>query len=505
MTRAMRLAILTSILAVAVRLIWIDQPYIDNWSWRQSDVAAISRNYFQGGFRFARPQIDWAGNESGYVGTEFPILPFLAAICYKIFGVHEWIGRVQALILFALSLPFFFLLVRKIFGEIAATWALFFYSFAPLGIMAGRCFMPDMPSLSLSIIGLYFFVRWIDRGGLKLFAASAALISLSVLIKATSIIIAAPLLYAAVAAVYDRRKIDFQKSDGHRPPLQSLALLATIALFPSAIWYWHAYQISQQFYPHHFFGAGGVKIMPLAWYWDIAKQIPTSEMTPVLFLLGAFGVWQARSARLRQGYGAAGIGALYAWLVAVIVFIVVVGFGNRHPWYRLPLVPVFAAFAGAACAFFAAKIPHRATRISLSILLIVLFGLPSFVYARQLYQSTAAPMRDAGLVLKKVAEPSALLVAADNGDPTIFYYAERKGWHFLEKNGIYNGEPIDGAQAIVDLEALRKRGASFVVFTSNTSWWLDYYEIFGQYVEGTSTLVEATSEFKIYKLNPVSK
>ena len=65
MTRATRLAIMTSILAVAVRFILIDQPYIDNWSWRQSDVAAIARNYFQGDFHFAHPQIDWAGDAPG--------------------------------------------------------------------------------------------------------------------------------------------------------------------------------------------------------------------------------------------------------------------------------------------------------------------------------------------------------------------------------------------------------------------------------------------------------
>src|SRR5260370_40094308 len=163
MIRATRLAIMMSILAVAVRLICIDHPYLDNWSWRQSDVAAIARNYFQGGFHFAHPQIDWAGDESGYVGTEFPILPFLAAICYKIFGIHEWVGRVQALILFAVSLPFFLLLVRKIFGETAATWALFFYGFAPVRILAGRCFILDMPSLALSIIALYFFPRCTDN------------------------------------------------------------------------------------------------------------------------------------------------------------------------------------------------------------------------------------------------------------------------------------------------------------------------------------------------------
>src|SRR5207237_7991019 len=150
--RATRLAMMMWILAWASRLICIDQPYLDNWSWRQSDVAAIARNYFQVGFHFAQPQIDWAGDESGYIGTEFPILPFLAAISYKIFGIHEWVGRVQALILFAVSLPFFFLLVHKIFGETAAAWALFFYGFVRVGIVAGRGFMPAMPSLVLSMI-----------------------------------------------------------------------------------------------------------------------------------------------------------------------------------------------------------------------------------------------------------------------------------------------------------------------------------------------------------------
>src|SRR5213594_607144 len=160
-TTSAKLVIALWILAVAVRLILIDQPYVDHWSWRQSDVATIARNFFESGFRFGYPQIDWAGGSAGYVGTEFPILPFFAAICYKLAGIHEWIGRSQSLIFFAISLPFFFLLVREIFGGNAAIWATFFYSFAPLNIFAGRSFMPDVPSLSLAIIGSYFFLRWI--------------------------------------------------------------------------------------------------------------------------------------------------------------------------------------------------------------------------------------------------------------------------------------------------------------------------------------------------------
>lgn len=493
MRRTSYLALVIATLAVGVRLILIDQPFIDHWSWRQSDVGAIARNYLQGGFQFARPQIDWAGDQPGYVGTEFPILPFLAALCYKVFGVHEWIGRVQAVVLFAVSLPFFFLLVRRIFGEVAAVWALFFYSFAPLEIMASRCFMPDVPSLTFSIIGLYFFERWIsDERSNYAFIASAVCISLSILIKATSALIVAPI---ACLAFQRFRLSAFQRFN--------LWLFAAIAVLPSAIWYWHAYQVSQQFYPHHFFGAGGIKIMSLGWYWDIAKQIPTSELTPVLFLIGSAGLFFAKSKSAARPF--------YWWLAAMILFIVVVGFGNRHPWYRLPLVPIFAAFAGAVCArvmslsIFADPRSYAALfmRAAFSITLIA-FAACALGYSKLFYEPTAAPMRDGGLVLKRITERNILVVAADNGDPTIFYYAERKGWHFLEAGGIYNGEPMNSAQAIVDLEALRKRGASYLMFTSNTSWWLDYHAELGQYVASNSTIVEATREFKIFKLNPMS-
>src|SRR5438067_9378646 len=149
--------------AFVVRLIGIDQPFTDPWSWWQSDVAAIARNFLENGFHFTQPQIDWAGNQPGFVGTEFPVLPFVAALVYRSVGVQEWIGRIQGVLLFATALPFFFGLVRRIFGEAVAVWATFFYAFAPLSIVASRAFIPDVPSLSLAIVGIYFFLRWIEE------------------------------------------------------------------------------------------------------------------------------------------------------------------------------------------------------------------------------------------------------------------------------------------------------------------------------------------------------
>src|SRR6266550_7309438 len=226
--QATKLVMVIGMLAVAARVVSINQPYVDHWSWRQSDVAAIARNFLQNGFRFGYPQIDWAGNAPGYVGTEFPILPLIAAVCYKFAGVHEWIGRIQAVILFAVSLPFFFLLVREIFGSTAAVWASFFFSFTPLNIFAGRSFMPDVPSLSLAIIGLYFFLRWTHDQRWTPFFAAAIAISLSILIKVTGIVIFAPLMYLPVAGIGDpgRREMKLVRSRDHRSRLQLLLFIA---------------------------------------------------------------------------------------------------------------------------------------------------------------------------------------------------------------------------------------------------------------------------------------
>ena len=234
-----------------------------------------------------------------------------------------------------------------------------------------------------------------------------------------------------------------------------------------------------------------------AWYLRIAKEIVTSTLTPLLFVLGGVGASDARSTSRAWPF--------HWWLVAMILFMVIVGYGNRHQWYQLPLIPIAAAFAGATCAVVTTKISSRAAKIAFSILVVVGFGLSAFAYARKFYKPSAAPLLDAGLFLKQIAPANSLIVAADNGDPTVLYYAECKGWHFLEKDGIYDGEPKDGAQAIVDLEGLRRQGASYLMFTSNTSWWLDYYEEFRHHVDATSTLIEVTSEFKIYKFNPAPK
>jgi hypothetical protein len=90
------------------------------------------------------------------------------------------------------------------------------------------------------------------------------------------------------------------------------------------------------------------------------------------------------------------------------------------------------------------------------------------------------------------------------GDPTIFYYAERKGWHFLERDATYNGTPEDSEHAIENLEQLRHDGATHFVLIRNTLWWIWAYPDFIHHLGDNATLIEATPEFRIYSLNPLA-
>jgi hypothetical protein len=478
-----------------VRLILINQPYIDHWSWRQSDVAAIARNFLDQGFCFGYPQIDWAGGSAGYVGTEFPILPFLAAICYKFAGIHEWIGRSQSVIFFAISLPFFFLLVREIFGSTAGAWATFFYAFAPLNVLAGRSFMPDVPSLSLGIIGLYLFLRWVHHPKPASFYLSAVAISLSILIKATSVVIGRADFVSDVAGGAELGPVQRGQVWGSRSQRQRLQLAGFCRhCDPTLGRIGIGTRIKS---PRDIILI--ISLAPVVFGWKVFRGTGMLRNRRRHRVSHPFwGLWRSSvcSSRRVENMAAFLIGG---WL-PMLLFVVGVGYGNRHPWYQLPFVPIAAAFAGAACAFIGSKISSRVAAVTLSILLAGSFAILAGIYVRPLYESSAAQLRDAGLELNKITAPDALIVAADMGNPTIFYYAKRRGWHFLEQRGIYGGTPKDSQQAIADLERLHRQGATHFVFTTNTFWWRNSYPEFTQHLAERATLVEATPEFMIHKL-----
>ena len=65
----------------------------------------IAENFYRTGFNIFYPRVNWAGNTPGYVGTEFPLVPFIASMVYGVFGVHDWIGRSISVLFYTVSCP----------------------------------------------------------------------------------------------------------------------------------------------------------------------------------------------------------------------------------------------------------------------------------------------------------------------------------------------------------------------------------------------------------------
>lgn len=129
-------------LALAVRLYNINSPIIGTHSWRQSDTAAMSRNFYTNGLNFFNPQVDWGGL-SGSCETEFPIYSYIVALLYKIFGVHDFLGRLFSVICFMIAIYFLYRLLLNYFDRNVAFWSCLAYSSLPLNIYYSRTFQPE--------------------------------------------------------------------------------------------------------------------------------------------------------------------------------------------------------------------------------------------------------------------------------------------------------------------------------------------------------------------------
>jgi 4-amino-4-deoxy-L-arabinose transferase-like glycosyltransferase len=477
--------LLCAILAsgLGIRLIAISQPYVDAWSWRQADVAMIAENFYRHGFILFYPQINWAGTAPGYVGTEFPLVPFLAAVLYGIFGVQAWVGRAVSVAFFVLSVPFLYHLVRQTSNTRAALWAVAIYSLTPLSIFASRSFIPDMASLSLSLVALSLFSTWLERTPhATLFLATGLAISLAILVKLPAMLLGVPLLAMAVSkygvqALYRRE----------------LVALAALGLSAPLVWYTHAYHISLTYPPYHIFGTGVLQMAEVGWYVEIVHRLATSSLTPLVAVAMLVGLFVPTHTAYAWVF--------HWWLLALLVFIILAGWGNyRHDWYQLPLVPVAAALAGLACDWGGRRVAARAgaplARLGASVLVASL-AAAAYIAIAPHYEPKRLAWWQAGLALKRLTPPEALLLIADDGDPTALYYSQRHGWHFLQ---YFGSAPVDSQQAIDELEQRRTEGASYLVFTRNTFWWLEHYLAFRAYLEAPYRRVHETEAYLIFNL-----
>lgn len=427
------------IISLLVRLYHIDFTIMGWHSWRQADTAAIARNFFENGFKFLYPQIDWGGNSQGIVETEFPVYPFLVSILYLVFGVHDWLGRLVSVIFSMITIYGFYILVKKYTSINVALWSTFIYSVLPLNIYYSRTFMPESMLLMCSVLGIYFFSQWIDNSKTKDYFTSIVFISLAILIKIPTLYIGLPLLYLSI--------LKFGRSTFKN---KMLWLYAFLVIFPSVLWYYHAHQLYVQ-YGHTFgiWGFGKDKwgnfelLLTLKFYNDVFfKSIAERHFTYFGFIPFLLGLFEPRNNSRERVFD--------FWLLSVIIYFLIVTRGNQiHEYYQLPFVLPGVVYIGKVYAkyidlrkFRLSYLNNRSYFLFLSVCLVGILILSFFRYERFMRSETNnSYIFRLVKVVQNLTYKCDLIISA-NENPVILYLCHRKGWRCsvdqLDKEYIYS-------------------------------------------------------------------
>ena len=412
-------------LALAIRLYHFDAPILGIHAWRQSDTAAIARNFYENGFNFLYPQIDWGGSGTGYCETEFPIYSFLVAIVYKFFGVHDGIGRLFSIAWCLVGIVFLYQLARDLFEEKTAFWACLFYSVLPLSVYYSRTFQPESMLMTCSIISILYFKRWLDS------AKSVALLTSSLFLTIACLMKVLPLLYLGVPLIYLAFS-HFGRKAWRQPQLWGYLIVPIVSVF---LWYGHAHQLFLTYGNTFGFSAATTdrytySILLTPYFWsEILVKVAVRHFAIVGFFIFIAGLFCIKGRSLIL---------LSTWLLAaVLCWILVPVTSVVHEYYLLPFMIPGVMVMGKACSVYLTKntrqnhpakpLAERAIVIGIILTFISSASFYSIDYMKK-ENPQNSPVFALAQQIKASTSPTDLVISTTGGDPTLLYLSHRKGW-----------------------------------------------------------------------------
>jgi len=436
------------------RIYNIHAPITGLRSWRQADTMTMAVNFYENGYNFFYPQINWGGNTPGYVESEFPIYSYFAALLFSVVGVSELYARLLSIFFSLASIFFFYLLVLDHSDEKTALWACVFISILPLNVYIGRMIMPESLLMLSLVAGCYYFSKWLKYEKMVDFILSVCFIATACLIKIPSLYIGLPLLYLAW--------IKFNKNIFYQWELWLFSIIIFGSLFG---WYYHAHQIllqSDLTFGIWEYGTDKWGNWNLIKTWEYWRRILLTYLGARFFVWFAYpvffvGLFLKRLTPKEKFFD--------FWLGAVFIYFIVVGTGNFvHDYYQLPFTFPASFFLGKVYARYFHK-EHLFVYLSLFVLLIAITATSAYNY-NKIYLQAENPKKSMAYELAECVlentEENALIIAIDNGDPTFLYLSNRKGWH-ADRNSIITDD--------IDISDKIQKGARYLVGN-----WLCYPE-----------------------------
>ncbi len=197
--------------------------------WRQTQTQSNIVNFYEEDMNIFNPRRNDRGSGDGIYRMEFPVMQWIIACFYKIFGNSIIITRVFMFIVGLLTtLGLYKLLINLFNNEILAVLGAWTITFSPGFFYYTINPLPDFFALCCAIWGLVFFFRWYNKKNVFSLVLSGFFLALSALSKLPFII------YFIIPLIYFFEVL--RKGGIKKKELINLTIALVLIIFPLA-WY----------------------------------------------------------------------------------------------------------------------------------------------------------------------------------------------------------------------------------------------------------------------------
>lgn len=426
------LPVVIILFGILLRCYRINAPIYDANHVKQTYEAAIARNFYRHGYNIFMPRMDWNYDQPGYLILELPIINFIAALFYAVFGIHEVIGRILAVGFSVGCMYLFYKLCARYFNRNTSLLCLALFAILPYSVYYERVFMTEPVVLFFSVGMVYFLLKWLDKQTGANLAVAGVFGALCFLAKATFLIMLLPASYL----IWQK----FGKSALRKPAVY--IYFATI-LIPIALWLLHMHIMNAQYaMGHEPLGVAIWKIRGWAegyssyldwwtdpkFYFRVNSQLAQECLSPIGYLLFIIGIFLPVKGK---GY------LFHFWLAALFVYCLLQPFAiTTHRYYALAFVPVAAAFGGRTLglifdrSFSNRRVRNIALRILTTATIIAIMCWSWTVLEPRYYPVYKKPLL-VGQVIKNLTKPEDLVVFSGWGTHGLsceyLYASDRRG------------------------------------------------------------------------------
>jgi hypothetical protein len=458
-------------------------------SWRQFDTEFYAYSFFKNGINLFKPSVCWMGNHRTLI-LEFPFISAVISVFYELFGHSIFFARIIILLFYAASAVYLYLLIKNLYYERLAKFALLVYLILPTGVYYSRAIIVDFPVLFFSLSALYYYILGFKKSKFSFITLATLLSLFGFLIKSPyQFIIYIPLLYYIVKNGNIKQLLKYL-------PLMVIPIVAFIL--------WESYTISTNssapdwfFIPGYFkfssmwqwyFGTAGDRLSLINWE-NLLRRFSSDGITYIgipLFIIGLF-------VRLKDNRSST---FFYYYLAGIIVYLLLFFKLNViHDYYQIPILVISSYFIGACLDFIYSKLKARSIWKANLITGFILISLVinGIWYTERWYYKVDNVRTISADYIRENTPGQSLVIASidktDPRDPRILAPAHRFGWSIRTKD--LSGKLIDSLVA---------NGANYLAVAANENLDSNLTKYLNNYKKQEFKIPDSDWKLHLYKL-----